>query len=71
MTYTSEENDCVRERERERERGELEAAETEVITPGKIVPYKHCLPGSNISMQTLFLADITQFQALSVTFVEY
>ncbi len=48
-----------------------------VITPGKIVPYKCCLPSTNISVkkiltQKLFLNNIvTHFQVLSVKFFEY
>ncbi len=38
----------IAEQERER-REEPRATENEVITPGKIVPYKCCLPNSNIS----------------------
>ncbi len=30
------------------------AIETKVITPGKIVPYKCCLPSSNISVKEDF-----------------
>ncbi len=47
-----------------------------VITLGKIVPYKFCLPSSNNSLkkvltQTFFLTNIvTHFQVLSVTFTE-
>ncbi len=36
---------------RARERGELGAVSIKIITPGKIVPYKSCLPGSNISVK--------------------
>ncbi len=39
-----------------------------VITPGKIVPYKSCLPCSNTSVKvdfdTLFLTNVTHFQVL-------
>ncbi len=46
-----------------------------IITPGKIVPSKCCLPSWNISVkdftQTFFLTNITHFQILSVTFTEY
>ncbi len=40
-----------------RVRGELEATETKVITPGKIVPYKCCLPSSSISVKKDFDTD--------------
>ncbi len=43
--------------ERKRER-ETEAVEMKVITPGKIVPYKCCLPSSNISMRKDFETDV-------------
>ncbi len=42
----------------ERERGQPGATETKVVTPGKIVPYKCCLPGSNFSMKTDFDTDV-------------
>ncbi len=42
----------------ERERGEPGAGETKVITPGKIVPFKCCLPGPNISMKKDFDTDV-------------
>ncbi len=47
-----------------------------VITPGKIVPYKRCLPSLNISVKRDFDADVlftnvTHFQLLSVTSIEY
>ncbi len=34
------------------------AVETKVFTPGKIVPYKCCLPGSNISVKKDFDTDV-------------
>ncbi len=37
---------------------ELDAAEINVITPGKIVPYKCCLPCSKISAKTDFDTDV-------------
>ncbi len=43
-----------REREREREREEPGAVKPEVLTPGKIVPPKCCLPSWNISMKRDF-----------------
>ncbi len=43
-----------REREGEREGGEPRVMETKVITPGKIVPHKCCLPSSNFSMKKDF-----------------
>ncbi len=42
----------------ERKRGELGAGETKVITPGKIVPCKCCLPSTNISMKRDFDTDL-------------
>ncbi len=47
-----------------------------VNTPGKIVPYKCCPPSLNIGArlvltQMVFLTNITHFQVLSVTFIEY
>ncbi len=48
-----------------------------VITPRKIVPFKCCLPSSNISVkkdftEMFFLTNVvTHFQVLSVTFTEY
>ncbi len=49
----------------------------EIITPGKIVPFKCCLPSWNISVkkdltQVFFKNNaVTYFQLLSVTFTEY
>ncbi len=49
----------------------------EVITPGKIVPYKCCLPGLNISTQRNFDTDflltniVTHLQVPPVMFIEY
>ncbi len=44
--------------------------ETKVITPGKIVPSKCCLPSWNISYIILFLNYvITYFQPLYATFM--
>ncbi len=60
-----------------RERGELGAIEKKVISPGKIVPYKCCIPSSNIRVKeefdtNFFLTSIiTHFQVLSVKFSEY
>ncbi len=45
------------EREKERAREESGAVETKVITSGKIVPHKRCLPSLNISMKD-FYADV-------------
>ncbi len=50
--------------------------EKKIITPGKTVPYKRCLPSWNISMKTeltrtFFLTNATHFQLLSVTFIKY
>ncbi len=54
-----------------REKGELGAVETKVITPEKVVPYKCCLPSSNISLKTSFLTNlVTHFQLLSARFIE-
>ncbi len=57
---------------------ELGAVETEVITPGKIVPYEYGLPSSNISIMKDFDTDVLLNQChtfssslLSVTFTEY
>ncbi len=52
------------------------AMETKVITPGKVVPYKCCLPNLNVSVKKDFdtdvlLTDVTHFQLLSLTFIEY
>ncbi len=41
-----------------RERGEQGAVKIKVITPGKIVPYKCCLPSSNISVKKDFDIDV-------------
>ncbi len=46
----------IAERERE-EREEPGATEIKVITPGKIVPYKCCLPSLNISVMKDFHTD--------------
>ncbi len=48
----------------------------EMILPGKIVPYKCCLPSTNISVKKDFDADVllsnvTHLQVLSVIFIEY
>ncbi len=49
----------------------------EIIAPGKIVPYKCCLPSLNISVkrdltQTFLLTNtVTHFQLLSVKSTEY
>ncbi len=58
-----------------REREEPGAVKTKVITPGKIVPDKCCLPSSNTSVrailtQTFFLTDVTHFQLLSVSLLK-
>ncbi len=51
--------------------------ETQVITPGKIVPSKCCLPTWNISVKkdfdtdVLFNYTVTHFQVLSVAFIKY
>ncbi len=51
--------------------------DTKVITPGKIVPYKRCLPSLNVTVMNDFDTDVhlsnvvTHFQLFSVTFVEY
>ncbi len=50
--------------------------ETKVITPRKIVPYKCCLPSSNISVKKdfnkdIFLTNVTHFEVLFVTLTEY
>ncbi len=50
--------------------------ETKLITPEKIVPYKCCLPNSNISIKKDFYTDfiltnIKHFHGLSVTFIKY
>ncbi len=47
-----------------------------VIMPGKTVPYKCCLPNSNISVTKVFDTDvlfniITHFQGLSIMFIEH
>ncbi len=55
-----------------RKRGELGTVQMKVITPGKIVPHKCCLPSLNISVkriltQTFILTNtVTHFQVLSV-----
>ncbi len=43
---------------KERERGKPGAIEMKVITPGKIVPDKCCLPNLNISVEKDFDAKI-------------
>ncbi len=43
---------------RERERRKLGAVQTKVITPGKIVSHKCCLPSSNISVKMNFDTDV-------------
>ncbi len=73
MIYPSKENVCdylVKNcRVSEREGG---AVEMKVITPGKIVPHKCCLPNWNISLTkdfyvvVLFHYVFTHFQVLSV-----
>ncbi len=52
----------------ERESGELGASEIKVIMLGKIFSYSCCLPNSSIKD---FYTGITQFQVLSVLFIEY
>ncbi len=48
----------VLKKKRKRERGEPGAVEMKVITPGKIVPHKCCLPSLNIGVKTDFDTDI-------------
>ncbi len=60
---------------RERERLGPGTTEIKVITPEKIVPYKCCLPSSDISMKRDFDTDVpltnavTHFQLLFVTII--
>ncbi len=44
-----------------RERGEPGDVKIDIITPGKIVPDKCCLPGSNISVKKDFDTDVVYY----------
>ncbi len=49
--------------------------ETKVITPGKIVPYKCCIPTSNVSVKILtqtflLISFVIHFQVLSIKFIK-